>query len=195
MGEFAAPNDDPRLGSTKWADWTNQASNLALIASQARLLFPVQEMMPFQRQIFHQNAEIVSAQGQTERVTAVVPDGQAWRLRSITVLHTDTAPKTFRLIVVSGLNVNITANYVGRDVTQNVITSLYPAGVSVNSALRFAPSTGPPIEAFPRDTVQVRSNTATAAAGGAQTNVILEWELIPLPLADNLSELFVGAVS
>lgn len=195
MGESVVPNFDPRLGSTRWASWTDQASNRPLIIAQLRQLVPVQEMLPFQRQIFHQNEEIVTAQGQTERAEAVVPDDEAWRLRSVTVIHTDTAPKTFRLIVVSGLNVNITANYVGRDVTQNVITSLYPAGVSVNSALRFAPSTGPPIEAFPRDTVQVRSNTGTAAAGGAQTNIIIEWELIPLPLADNLSELFVGAVS
>ncbi len=195
MGESVVPNFDPRLGSTRWASWTDQASNRPLIIAQLRQLVPVQEMLPFQRQIFHQNREVVSAQGQTERVTAVVPDDEAWRLRSITVLHTDTAPKTFRLLVISGLNVNITAEYTSRDVTQNVATSLYPGNQPANSTLRFSPATGPPIEAFPRDTVQVRSNTPTAAAGGAQTNIILEWELIPLPLADNLSELFVGAVS
>jgi len=195
MGESVVRNFDPRIGNTRWAEWTNHASKAALIQAQSTVLFPVQEMLPFQRQIFHQAETVVTAQGQTERVEAVVPDDEAWRLISVNIAHTDTAPKAFRLVIVSGLDVNVNQDYTLKDVTQNINTSLYPAGSSVNSALRFAPTTGPPIEAFPRDIVQVRSNTGTAAPGGAQTTFILTWELIPPPLTDNLSTLFVGAVS
>jgi len=189
MGESVVPNFDPRLGSTKWADWTNQASNRPLIVAQFRELIPVQEMLPFQRQIFQENAEGLPSQNQTTVFNWVVPQDEAWRILSVAILHTDTAALTFAFTIISARDVNILMPVSRETLNANIAASLYPAANSSNTANDFRQQPRPPREAFPGDTVQVRMLTGITAPGGAQVNVFMRAELIPLPLSDQLIEL------
>jgi len=188
-----AENNDPRLGSTKWADWTNQASNLALIAAQLRLLIPTQEMMPFQRRIFQEFIQVTPAIGQTTIFTWTVPRDESWRILHVSVFHGDVPNLTWTLDVESALDVNLLLPVARAVVQQNILSPLYPSANAQAAITVFRAESGPAVEAYPGDEVQVRNRTPMTAA--VPISVRFRWELIPLPLDDNLAEIAVAVSS
>ena len=188
-----AENNDPRLGSTKWADWTNQASNLALIAAQLRLLVPIQEMMPFQRQVFQEFIQVTPAIGQTTIFTWTVPQDEAWKLLHVSVAHSDPTNLTWTLDIQSARDVNVLMPVARVVVEPLFIVPLYPSAPGTGGLSTFGAQTGPPREAFPGDEVQVRNRTPMTAA--VPVSVRLRWELVPLPLEDKLAAIGVPVSS
>lgn len=184
---------DPRAGGPNLAEWLNLGSIVPPILAQLPILVPTQEMMPFQRRIRHQHIQISLAVGKRALATGIVPDDEAWKILQITVIHTDTAEKFFALRIVSGLNVNLIAQYILTSVGPNSQRqALFPGSNGETAKTRSVVRTGPVPEAYPRDQVLIADLTATAAAPGAQVDIILSYEIIPVPASDILSEEFVG---
>jgi len=181
MGEFAAQNSDPRLGSVNWANWTDQASQLALIAAQARMLFPVQEMLPFQRQIRQQDLANSPAVGQSVVFQAEVPDDEAWRMIDLTVEHDDSTTHIFRWTYIprfSGAGIRMIAR---KSVNMNTETPLYRSFSDETSASRFAPRGPNAVEFYSGDRIEIFDLTGATDAD-VITRMRIRYELIPLPL-------------
>lgn len=180
MGEFAAPNSDPRLGSVNWAKWTDQASQLALIAAQARILFPVQEMMPFQRQVVTQELASAPDNGQKATFEIVVPNGEAWRILWIGIRHSNAVSLQMQIEIDYATEHNVNYSPLREVADPNTNVPLYPAAQATEQSNRFHQVTSPEIELFPRDRLNILQ--LTAATGTIAVTAILRYEQIPIPV-------------
>ncbi len=184
---------DPRAGGPNLAAWLNLGSIVPPFLGQLNVIVPTMEMQRFQRRIRHQHIQTPTLVNQRALTRATVPDDEAWLLRAVTVIHTDTGNKFFTIRIVSGLNVNLVAQYtIGQVPANSQRLALFPGSSSEVAAERNSVKSGPVPEAYPRDQVHIDDLTATVAAGGAQIDVILSYELIPLPSENQLSQEFVG---
>jgi len=189
MGEFAAQNSDPRLGSVNWANWTQQASQLALIAAQARLLFPVQEMLPFQRRIRQFDLANSPAVGQSALFQATVPDDEAWRMIDLTVEHDDSTTHIFRWTYIPRFDGASLRMITRKAVNSNTETPLYRSFSDENSASRFAPRGPNVVEFYPGDRIDVFDLTGATDAD-VVTEIRMRYELIPLPIEIALDDIW-----
>lgn len=194
MGESVVENLDPRLGSTIWADWTNQASNRPLIVSQIRQLVPVQEMLPFQRVIRTRGFDQPFSVNEKVTFRAEIPQDEAWRILAITILHSNTAAVQWVVEVLAQNQINFIHEVVHIVADPNQRTPLYPSSPGPTSDSRSQTRTGPPLELFPGDKLDIRSLTPSAAGGG-QADLSVRYELIPLPLAEEIDTFFTGSAS
>lgn len=193
MGESVVENLDPRLGSTVWADWTNQASNRPLITGQIRELVPVQEMLPFQRVIRTRAFSQGFIVNQLVSFNADIPDDEAWRILAVEIEHDNTAAMRWVLRVTQrGQPYRYRAAHVLVDTS--VPTPLYPSASMSNDGDQARALTGPPLEAFPGDQVSIRSLTVGAAAGGV-VDFSIRYELIPLPFRKERDQVFTSAAA
>lgn len=191
MGESVVENLDPRLGSTIWADWTNQASNRPLIVGQFQQLLPVQEMLPFQRVIRTRGFSQGFIVNQRVRFDANVPDDEAWRIIAIGILHDNAADMQW-VVRVTQRGQPFLYRAANVLVVPNEQTPLYPSASVGAEDDEARALTGPPLEAFPGDQFTVRSPTLGGAAGGV-VDFSIRYELIPLPLRKERDEAFVGS--
>ena len=181
MGEPTLKNADPRVGNVSWAEWTSQQTNESLIQAQLRLLVPVQDMLPFQRQIVEEPAQALPSVGQQSVFTWIVPLIESWRIMSMSVLHTDTAPVEFSFNIISNRNPNMVMPVSRQLVSANVQTSLYPSAPSTVGPTTMRAQAGPPAEAFPRDIVQVRSIGGIAAPSTGGNSFRFQYQQISSP--------------
>lgn len=193
MGESVLENFDPRLGSTNWADWTNQASNRPLIVGQFQQLLPVQEMLPFQRVIRTRGFSQGFIVNQRVTFEAVIPDDEAWKILAVGIEHSNTVDMIW-VLRYTRRGQPFLYRVTRAVATPNNATPLYPSSALDQSDSRFRALTGPPLEVFPGDTLTILSPTPAAAAGGV-ADFSIRYELIPLPLRTEVDTLFVGSAA
>lgn len=191
MGESVVENLDPRLGSTVWADWTDQASNRPLIVGQGRLLFPTQEMLPFQRVIRTRAVSQGLAVNQRSQFRGLVPNGESWRVLGINVMQNDIASKQFVVRVLARNQNNFIYTASHAVIPQNLNVPLYPASSGDTADSRSQTKTGPALELFPGDTLQILQ--LTGASGPSQVDLSVRYELIPPPLEIEVDTDFVAS--
>jgi len=191
MGESVVKNVDPRLGSLGWATWTNRGGNQALIQGQLRTLLPVQELLPFQRQIREQQVGATPAATEQAIFTVTVPESEAWRMIDVTYSHDDSVDHTVKWFYTP--NRGATGNHVIAltPVPVNVETPLLRSFSAVISAATVSPRGPGPVEFFAFDTITFLDLTAAIDANVIST-LRLRWELIPLPLIKSLSTQWLG---
>ena len=185
MGESIVRSLDPKTGTKQLAAWLDTASNKSNIGFLDRTLRPVQELRPFQRRwndfSFDQ---LVTALGQTALFNFEVPEGEAWKLTWVSVLHTDPGGALrWQIVVVraAGPTFVLTSRQVGAS-QQNL---LYPGRqvlASAASSAEFEYGYGP-LELLAGDTLSVRNQETFTAAGTADCD--LRYENIPPPQQHN----------
>jgi len=194
MGEFAVENFDPRLGSTNWADWTNQASNRPLIVSQVTQLVPVQEMLPFQRIIRTRALQQVVIVNEKVTYSVTPPDDEAWRILAVSAKHNNNVDVQFVLDLIAVIQTSFVYEANHTVLNPNQQTPLYPASSGSTDDSRSQTKTGPPLEVYPGDTLRIRTLTGWGAVPGV-TELSVRYELIPLPLRQELDTFITGAAS
>jgi len=191
MGESVVENVDPRLGSLVWATWTNRGGNQVLIKGQLRTLLPVQELLPFQRQIREQQLGASPAVGEKSIFTVTVPQDEAWRIIDITYEHDDSTTHILEWSYFPRDGAGDQHMIARKSVNMNLATPIYRSFSEENSSSRFAPRGPTPVEFFPRDQIQIFDLTGATDAD-VEARLRVRWELIPVPLSHTLSEQWLG---
>jgi len=191
MGESIVKNVDPRLGSLRWAAWTNRGGNQALIQNQLTVLLPVQELLPFQRQIREQQLGATPAVTEKSIFTVTVPIDEAWRMIDVTYEHDDSTTHILEWSYFPRDGAGDQHMIARKSVNMNLATPLYRSFSEENSASRFAPRGPTTVEFFARDQIQIFDLTGATDAD-VQARLRLRWELIPLPQDQRLSTQWLG---
>jgi len=191
MGESIVKNVDPRLGSLRWADWTNRGGNQALIRGQLTTLLPVQEMLPFQRQVREQDTGATPAVTEQSIFTVTLPIDEAWRMIDATYEHDDSVTHIIHWTYFPRSGAGDAHTVARKSVNMNLATPLLRSFSEENSASRFAPRGWGPVEFFPGDIVQILDLTSAVDAD-VQARLRLRWELIPIPLSKQISTQWLG---
>lgn len=186
MGEFAVQNVDPRLGSLRWADWTNRASNLPLVRFQGTVLVPIQEMRPFQRQVREADIATSLSPGQRARFEATVPIDEAWKILDVTMEHDDSVDHE----ILWSYNPRRGAggnHIVSRGpIPVGIQTPIYRSFTAFVSSGTFAPRGAEAVEFFPDDDISFFS-LAVAVDPTVIWRFRIRYELIPLPLEQDVT--------
>ncbi len=192
MGESTVKNVDPRLGSLNWATWTNKGGNQALIQRQLTTLLPVQELLPFQRQVFTRRISNLVSQGDQVTFDAVVPDGQAWRLLWMAYAHDDDVPHIITVRVLPRLPQLVTFWPLFRiQVREDIDTPLYPSKATTGTSNNFWTQVGgKPPEFFAGDRISVLDQTAVNQAGDVLEELFFRYEQIPIPVTQAVDEVW-----
>jgi len=194
MGELSVKNLDPRLGSLKWADWTNRGSNQPLIKQQLSVLIPNQEMLPFQRQVLTREMLRSVPQGDNVLYEATVPQDQAWRLIWMTYRHVDNIFHILNFRVLPMLpNATIFHTITRRQVQNDTDTPLYPSmPVVATDDTQFDHRGGPRPEFFPGDKLSVLDETSMSKVGSTTCKLIFRYERIPLPVSQTIDNVWTA---
>lgn len=187
------PLTNTRTGGATLGDWVSQASQTPVIDSQWTTLFPVQEMLPFQRQILTREIEPGVSQGENVLFEATVPDDEAWRLHFVSYFHDDNTNHTVRLAVVPRLQtVNGRYPYVRQQIREDIDTPLYPSmatsGTTQNNF--FNQRGGKQPELFAGDAISLLDETARADAVAGVARILFRYERIPLPLTIDIDQVW-----
>jgi len=177
MGEDTSRNVDPRTGSQNYGDWVNRASNVSLINKTSRTLFPVQEMLPFQRQLVDGSfTRATLAINQAALFDITVPEKEAWSMKWITVEHTDPGgAQDASIFVVRAAGPIFVLMH--RQVGANLENNLYPGKqILPASASSSEFDYDGPMELFEGDTLSVRIGPMT---GASVADCALRYEHIP----------------
>jgi len=185
MGESIVENVDPRLGSLGWADWTNRAGNDPLVRGQLTTLLPVQELLPFQRQIVTRSLPIAVPQGEQVQFDATVPNEEAWRLQWMAYFHDDDLSHILVFRMLPGIGKPSEFHQITRmQVREDVTTPLYPSLTTAPLANNiWHQHGGPHPEFFGGDKITVIDETAVNDAAGVTAVLVFRYELIPLPIS------------
>jgi len=168
-------------------DWFEQGDNQATIQQLVDVILPVEEMAQFQRRIRTlPKTPIATVIGDFPIMSGVVPPGETWRMLWSGVLFTDavTGMHTILLRIIPATPGDVAFVIVTRDVNSGVPTPLYPSSpvraASVSDS-KVGAYTGPPIELFPGDEIQILDTTAVGAAVGTFTPTF-RYEVLPPPV-------------
>ncbi len=179
------PLSNTRTGGATLADWVTQANQAPVIDSQWTTLFPVQDMLPFQRQLLTREIEPGVSQGENVLFEATVPDDEAWRLHFVSYFHDDNTNHTVRLAIVPRLqSPNGRYPYVRQQIREDIDTPLYPSmatsGTTQNNF--FNQRGGEQPELFGGDAISLLDETARVDAVAGVARILFRYERIPLPL-------------
>lgn len=191
MGEFAVQNSDPRLGSLRWADWTNRASNLALVRAQGTVLIPVQELLPFQRQIVEEDVALALVLGQVALFTARVPIDEAWRILNVTLEHDDSVTHDVRFGYFPRAGAGNFRAISNLPVAVGQETPIYNSSAALAAATQFGVRGPVPVEFFPDDDINILDQTVAANAN-VLWGLRIRYEQIPLPLEQAIGSRFIS---
>jgi len=173
-----------RTGGNNFANWVAQSAQVPAIDSQLTTLIPVQEMLPFQRQILTREMGLSVPAGDLPLWEAIVPEDQAWRLHFAAIFHNDTPPHVFSFRFIPRAGAGNTFYQIARQqIRDNTDSPLYPS-MAVNSTANnfFNQRGGERPEFFPGDAISLIGETL-AVVNPVTMRFIFRYELIPLPVS------------
>jgi len=194
MGESAVQNFDPRLGSLVWAEWTGRASNNPLITEQLVTLIPVQEMLPFQRQVRTRQMDSTVIQGNNVLFEATIPQLEAWRLLWMSYRHVDNIFHILRFAVTPTLSNATVLNIITRrQVVNDIDTPLYPSmPVVATDDAEFDQRGGPQPDFFPGDKLSVLDETPMSKVPPTDVKLMFRYERIPIPVSQKVDDVWTS---
>ena len=181
-----------RTGGATFGDWVSQASQAPVIDSQSTTLFPVQDMLPFQRQILTREIEPSVSQNENVLFEATVPDNEAWRLIYLSYFHDDQSSHNVRFAVVPRLPIqNGRMPIVRQQVREDIDTAFFPSMPTGGTANNFFNQRGgEPPEFFAGDAISLLDETARADAVAGIARILFRYERIPLPLTIDIDSVW-----
>jgi len=170
-------------------DWFEQGDNEATIEQLLTALLPVQDMAPHQRRIRtlpKTAGAIQTLIGEFGLMAGTVPAGETWRMLWAGVLFTDavTTSHAVLLRIIPATPADTAFIIVRRQVSTGISTPLYPGNPQrplASSDNNFAVQTGPPVDLFPGDAIQIFDTTAVGAATGTFA-AFFRYEVLPPPV-------------
>lgn len=174
-------------------DWYGQINNKLTINNVLDQLLPVQEMAKFQRRIRDREIKLSLTVGQKGVFTAIVPNGETWKLLWAGLRQTDSALK-FTILTIRPRDPARVAMVISRvKVSNSLDVPLYPTS-PVAVAGEQEVRSGPTYEAFAGDRVQIFDETSTAAAGPINWIPYIRYEILPAVVRHTTDAEFVASV-
>jgi len=174
----------PAGGGISYLTWLDLPTNFQPVRDITDTIFPVQEMLPFQRRwrYFVSSPTIAATKALVWRVTC--PISESWRMDQVVVSHDHSTLLETRISLFAADGLDAIGQIFRRKIDEDHETLLYPvrANEATTTGSDQFENTASQLIILPRETFEI--NVESHSVGEVTFKIRIRYELIPVP-ADN----------